>query len=313
MPDTAIEVRDLTKAFREVVAVGGISFEVRRGEVFSLLGPNGAGKSTAISIISGLLRPDSGDAFVMGHSILKESMAARRCLGVVPQEVALYNDMSARENLVFWGRMYGLSGKDLERRADEMLKAVGLVERQKGRVATYSGGMKRRVNIAAALLHTPQVVIMDEPTVGIDPQSRRHILDYVKELNRQGMSVLYTTHYMEEAEELSNRIAIMDKGKLIACGTREELVRLVGEQARIELAVTGEPAKAADGLRTVAGVSKATVEQGRVEVLAADADAVVPRLFERAARAGFHVSSVDIQEPNLETVFLALTGRALRD
>jgi ABC-2 type transport system ATP-binding protein len=313
MAENAIEVRDLTKAFRDVVAVDGISFEVNRGEVFSLLGPNGAGKSTAISIISGLLRPDSGDALVMGHSILKESMAARRCLGVVPQEVALYNDMSARENLVFWGRMYGLSGKDLERRADEMLAAVGLVERQKGRVATYSGGMKRRVNIAAALLHTPQVVIMDEPTVGIDPQSRRHILDYVKELNRQGMSVLYTTHYMEEAEELSNRIAIMDKGKIIACGTRDELVRRVGEQARIELAVTGEPEKAAEAWRRVTGVSRATVEEGRVAVLVGDSNAVVPRLFEQAAQSGFRVGSVEIQEPNLETVFLALTGRALRD
>jgi ABC-2 type transport system ATP-binding protein len=313
MAENAIEVRELTKAFGEVVAVAGISFEVHRGEVFSLLGPNGAGKSTAISIISGLLRPDSGDARVMGHSILKESMAARRSLGVVPQEVALYNDMSARENLVFWGRMYGLSGKDLERRADEMLRAVGLVDRQKGRVGTFSGGMKRRVNIAAALLHTPQVVIMDEPTVGIDPQSRRHILDYVKELNREGMSVLYTTHYMEEAEELSNRIAIMDKGKVIACGTREELVRRVGEQARIDLAVTGEPGRAAEVWRTVAGVSQATVAERRVEVLAADSDAVVPRLFESAAHAGFHISSVDIKEPNLETVFLSLTGRALRD
>ena len=313
MSDSAIEVRELTKTFGDVVAVSGISFEVRRGEVFSLLGPNGAGKSTAISVISGLLQPDSGDASVMGHSILKESMAARRSLGVVPQEVALYNDMSARENLVFWGRMYGLSGSNLEHRVDEMLAAVGLVERQKGRVATFSGGMKRRVNIAAALLHTPQVVIMDEPTVGIDPQSRRHILDYVKELNRQGMSVLYTTHYMEEAEELSSRIAIMDKGKIIACGTRDELVRLVGELTRVALAVTGEPERAAEAWRTVAGVSKTTVQQGKVEVLAADADAVVPRLFEAAAQAGLHISSVDIQEPNLETVFLSLTGRALRD
>jgi len=313
MPDNAIEVRDLSRVFGDVVAVSGVSFEVRCGEVFSLLGPNGAGKSTAISIISGLLRPDSGDALVMGHSVLKDSMAARRSLGVVPQEVALYNDMSARENLVFWGRMYGLSGSELGGRVDEMLLAVGLVERQKGRLGTFSGGMKRRVNIAAALLHKPEVVIMDEPTVGIDPQSRRHILDYVKELNRQGTSVLYTTHYMEEAEELSHRIAIMDKGKVIACGTREELVRLVGEQARIELAVSGEPAQAAEAWRAVEGVSRTTVEQGRVEVLAGDADAVVPRLFEQAARAGFHISSVDIREPNLETVFLSLTGRALRD
>jgi len=313
MSDNAIEVRDLTKAFREVVAVGGISFEVRRGEVFSLLGPNGAGKSTAISVICGLLQPDSGDVSVMGHSVTKESMAARRCLGVVPQEVALYNDMSARENLLFWGRMYGLSGRELERRVDEMLAAVGLVERQRGRLGTFSGGMKRRVNIAAALLHTPPVVIMDEPTVGIDPQSRRHILDYVKELNRQGMSVLYTTHYMEEAEELSNRIAIMDKGKVIASGTRDELVRLVGEQARVDLVVTGEPEKAAEAFRAVAGASQATAEQGKVAVLALDSNAVVPKLFERAAQVGFRVGSVEIREPNLETVFLHLTGRALRD
>jgi ABC-2 type transport system ATP-binding protein len=313
MAENAIEIRDLTKVFGDVVAVAGISFEVHRGEVFSLLGPNGAGKSTAISIISGLLAPDSGDALVMGHSILNDSMAARRSLGVVPQEIALYSDMSARENLVFWGRMYGLSGGELGRRVDEMLSAVGLVERQKGRLGTFSGGMKRRVNIAAALLHSPPVVIMDEPTVGIDPQSRRHILDHVKELNRQGMSVLYTTHYMEEAEELSQRIAIMDKGKVIAGGTRDELVRMVGEQARIDLAVTGEPGKAADTWRTVEGVSQSTAAQGRVEVLAADSDAVVPRLFESAAQAGFHISSVDIKEPNLETVFLSLTGRALRD
>jgi ABC-2 type transport system ATP-binding protein len=313
MADNAVEVRDLTKAFRDVVAVAGISFEVHRGEVFSLLGPNGAGKSTAISIISGLLAPDSGDALVMGHSILNDSMAARRSLGVVPQEIALYSDMSARENLVFWGRMYGLSGGELGRRVDEMLSAVGLVERQKGRLGIFSGGMKRRVNIAAALLHSPPVVIMDEPTVGIDPQSRRHILDHVKELNRRGMSVLYTTHYMEEAEELSQRIAIMDKGKIIAGGTRDELVRMVGEQARIDLTVTGEPAGAAEAWRTVEGVSQSTAAQGRVEVLAADSDAVVPRLFESAAQAGFHISSVDIKEPNLETVFLSLTGRALRD
>jgi ABC-2 type transport system ATP-binding protein len=169
------------------------------------------------------------------------------------------------------------------------------------------------VNIAAALLHRPAVVIMDEPTVGIDPQSRRHILDHVKELNRQGMSVLYTTHYMEEAEELSQRIAIMDKGKIIAGGTRDELVRMVGEQARIDLTVTGEPGKAAEVWRTIAGVSQTTVAQGRVEVLAADSDAVVPRLFEAAAQSDFRISSVDIKEPNLETVFLSLTGRALRD
>jgi ABC-2 type transport system ATP-binding protein len=313
MSDTAIEVRNLAKRFGDVVAVDDVSFDVKPGEVFSLLGPNGAGKTTAISILSGLLKPDSGDAAVMGHSVTKDSLAARRCLGIVPQEVALYNDMSARENLIFWGKMYGLGGAELAGRVAAVLEAVGLEARQKGRVSTYSGGMKRRVNIAAALLHRPQVLIMDEPTVGIDPQTRRHILDYVKELNREGMTVLYTTHYMEEAEELSHRIAIMDHGKVIACGTQDELVRRVGEETRVELAVMGSEAGLAEAWRAVPGVSRATAAEGRVSLLVGDADAVVPRLFETAAAQNGRITSVDIKEPNLETVFLALTGRALRD
>jgi ABC-2 type transport system ATP-binding protein len=313
MSDNAIEVRNLAKRFGEVRAVDDVSLDVKQGEVFSLLGPNGAGKTTAISVLSGLLRPDSGDATVMGHSVMRDSLAARRCLGIVPQEVALYGDMSARENLSFWGKMYGLGGAELAGRVAEVLRAVGLEERQKGRVSTYSGGMKRRINIAAALLHRPQVLIMDEPTVGIDPQSRRHILDYVKELNRQGMTVFYTTHYMEEAQELSSRIAIMDQGKVIACGTQEELVRRVGEATRVELAVTGDSAHLAEAWRDVSGVNQATAGEECVALLVDNADAVVPRLFESAAQLGAHITSVDITEPNLETVFLALTGRALRD
>jgi len=313
MPEHAIEVRELGKRFGEVVAVDGVSFAVMPGEVFSLLGPNGAGKSTVISIISGLLRPDRGDAAVMGNSVTGQGTAARRALGVVPQDVALYPDMSARENLFFWGRMYGLGGAELRRRVDELVAAVGLTDRQRGRVSTYSGGMKRRVNIAAALLHRPPVVIMDEPTVGIDPQSRRHILDYVKDLNRQGTTVLYTTHYMEEAEELSHRIAIMDRGRVVAGGTRAELVRLVGEQTRVDLTVAGDPERLAAAWHAVPGVSAATPGPGVVTVMVDDSNAVVPRLFEAAAAAGARIAAVDIKEPNLETVFLALTGRALRD
>ena len=198
----AIEVRNLKKSFGEFQAVQDASFSAEAGEVLSLLGPNGAGKSTTISMLSGLLAPTGGNASIMGYSVTKEPEAAKKSLGVVPQDIALYPDLSARENLVFWGKMYGLRGATLKQRVDEVLEIIGLADRQKDHIGKFSGGMKRRVNIGAALLHKPAVVIMDEPTVGIDPQSRRHILDNVKELNQNGMTVLYTTHYMEEAAEL---------------------------------------------------------------------------------------------------------------
>ena len=309
----AIEIQNLHKRFGELQAVQDISLTVKAGEILSLLGPNGAGKSTAISIISGLLKPDAGDALVMGHSIRWEPEAAKACLGVVPQDIALYPDLSARENLLFWGKMYGLRGAALKGRVDEVLEIISLVDRQKGRVDKFSGGMKRRVNIAAALLHKPQVVIMDEPTVGIDPQSRRHILDNVKDLNRQGMTVLYTTHYMEEAAELSDHIAIMDQGQVIAYGTHDELIQMVGEQTRIDLTLTGDAERVMAAWQQVEGVSRASVQDGTVTVLVDDSHRVLPRLFEVATAADARITGVDIREPNLEAVFLHLTGRALRD
>jgi linearmycin/streptolysin S transport system ATP-binding protein len=313
MIENAIQVQDLKRSFGDLQAVKGVRFEAHTGEVLSLLGPNGAGKSTTISMLSGLLAPDAGDASIMGHSIRNDGEAAKACLGVVPQEIALYPDLSARENLVFWGKMYGLRGQELQTRVDEVLAVIGLADRQKDRVGTFSGGMKRRVNIGAALLHHPEVVIMDEPTVGIDPQSRRHILDNVKELNRQGMTVLYTTHYMEEAAELSDHIAIMDQGQVIAYGTHDELIRLVGEQTRVDLttSVPGESLLAA--FQNVKGVSQASSQNGTVTILVDDSNRVLSGLFEAANREGARITSVDIQEPNLEAVFLHLTGRALRD
>jgi ABC-2 type transport system ATP-binding protein len=309
----AIEVQSLHKYFGDLKAVQDATFSVETGEVLSLLGPNGAGKSTTISMLSGLLEPTKGQASIMGHSILTEPEAAKACLGVVPQDIALYPDMSARENLVFWGKMYGLRGATLKQRVDEVLEVIGLADRQKDRIDKYSGGMKRRVNIGAALLHKPQVIIMDEPTVGIDPQSRRHILDNVKDLNRQGMTVLYTTHYMEEAQELSDHIAIMDKGEVIAFGTHEELIQLVGEQTRIDLTLNVEGIQVIESWRGVQGVSKVISEDGRVTVLVDDSNLVLPRLFDAANALEARITSIDIQEPNLETVFLHLTGRALRD
>jgi ABC-2 type transport system ATP-binding protein len=309
----AIEVNDLARQFGAVQAVRGISFRVRRGEIFSLLGPNGAGKSTTIAMLSGILAPTRGEACIMGRSILKDSRAARAVLGVVPQDIALYHDLSARENLVFWGKMYGLRGKELNRRVDEVLHLIGLHERQNGRIDTFSGGMKRRVNIGVALLHQPAVMIMDEPTVGIDPQSRRHILDSVKELNRLGMSILYTTHYMEEAEELSHQIAIIDQGSIIACGSHSELVKLVGEQARIDLTVSGDAHLVASKWEQIEGVSRVVPNEHSISVLAADSNLALPRLFEVATACGVRISSVNIREPNLEAVFMHLTGKALRD
>jgi len=309
----AIQVNNLTKRFSELQAVKGISFEVEQGEIFSLLGPNGAGKSTTISMLSGLLQPDEGDARIMGHSIRSEGDAARACLGVVPQDIALYLDLSARENLFFWGKMYGLRGELLKKRVAEVLDIIGLTDRQKDLVSKFSGGMKRRVNIAVALLHKPMVVIMDEPTVGIDPQSRRHILDNVKELNRQGMTVVYTTHYMEEAQELSHHIAIMDQGLMVALGSHDELIRLVGEQTRLELGVNVEGTQVVDAWKRVEGISSIAAHDGTLTVLCNDSNLVLPRLFEVANRQGARITSVDIQEPNLETVFLHLTGKALRD
>ena len=281
----AIEVLNLHRSFGATKAVQGISFEVCEGEIFSLLGPNGAGKTTAISMLSCLLRPDEGDARIMGHSILSDQNGVKAVLGVVPQEIALYEDLTARENLTFWGKMYGLRGSVLKRRVDEVLDVIGLRDRAKERVGKYSGGMKRRVNIGVALLHKPKVIYMDEPTVGIDPQSRRNILDSVVGLKDQGMTVLYTTHYMEEAQELSNHIAIMDHGKLMAYGTHDELVKLVGQQTRIDLALNVDARPILDVWRTLEGVSRVSAEDGKVSVLVDDSNLVLPHLFEIGRRA----------------------------
>jgi len=311
--ESAIVVSNIKRYYGEIKAVDDVSFIVNRGEIFSLLGPNGAGKTTIISMLSCLLKPDDGDAQIMGNSVSSSPQKVKASIGVVPQDIALYEDLSARENLNFWGRMYGLKGSLLKERVDSVLEMIGLQDRQKGRIGKFSGGMKRRVNIGVALLHHPDVIIMDEPTVGIDPQSRRHILDGVKTLNQDGMTVLYTTHYMEEAQELSNHIAIMDHGHLIGQGSHEDLVQLVGEQDRVNLRLSEEAESLVEQWRQLEDVSQITSEDGNITLLTADSNAVLPQLFEIAGSADVRITSVEIQEPNLETVFLHLTGRALRD
>ncbi len=309
----AISFTNLRKTVGDFVSVEHVSYEAEQGEILSLLGPNGAGKSTTISIISGLFPPTSGDAAIMGQSILKAPEAAKAHLGVVPQDIALYPDLSARENLLFWGKMYGLRGVELKNRVNHVLDIIGLADRQKDLVSKFSGGMKRRVNIGAALLHQPDVIIMDEPTVGIDPQSRRHILDNVKELNRNGMTVLYTTHYMEEAAELSDHIAIMDKGRVIAHGTHAELIQLVGEKTRLDITINTDADKVLPAWEQTEGVASIDSTDGKIIALVDDSNTVLPRMFEAASQVQVRITSVDIQEPNLEMVFLHLTGRALRD
>jgi ABC-2 type transport system ATP-binding protein len=242
-------------------------------------------------------------------------MAVKKCIGVVPQDLALYEDLTARENLNFWGQMYGLSGKTLKIRVDEVLEQIGLLDKAKQKVKTYSGGMKRRVNIGVGLLHRPRLLFMDEPTVGIDPQSRRAILDSVKELNKNGMTVLYTTHYMEEAEELSNRVGIIDHGDLIAIGTQDELTKSVGESDTLILHV-GEDTKPeilAVEVRKIKGVLKAEVTDHEVSIITPSAEELLAPVVTYANNLGIKIRSIDIREPNLEAVFLNLTGRALRD
>ena len=313
MADNAVSVSGLHKDYGEVQAVRGIDFTIEQGEIFSLLGPNGAGKTTTILMIAGLLSPTAGEITVVGHSVRTAPMEVKAALGVVPQEVAIYDDLTARENLMFWGRMYGIRGEELHRRVESVLDLIQLADRQNQRTGKYSGGMRRRLNIGVALLHRPRVMILDEPTVGIDPQSRRNILDGIKAFNEDGMTVLYTTHYMEEAQELSDHIAIMDHGQIIARGTHEELVEMVGEHDRLTLRVTEAQPSLLDGWREVEGVKGLSIEDGTVTALVDDSNLVLPRLFDLARDAGIRILSVEIDEPNLETVFLHLTGRALRD
>jgi ABC-2 type transport system ATP-binding protein len=295
------------------VAVNDVSFEIAEGEIFGLLGPNGAGKTTTISMISCLIDPNAGDITVDGHSVSKDKTAVKRALGVVPQEIALYPALSAAENLTFWGQMYGLHGQALKDAVAEALKLAGLEDRAKERIEKYSGGMKRRINIAAGILHTPRVILMDEPTVGIDPQSRNHILETVKQLNRSGMTVLYTSHYMEEVEFLCHRIAIMDHGTIIAMGTLNELRQIVGSMDVVEVLVKDVSDDRLEAVRAIEGVNGADRVEGGLRVLTASSGAILGKTIQTLESDGSHVTSVSVTEPNLESVFLHLTGKSLRD
>ncbi len=310
---TVLAAEGLVKSFGDLVAVKGVSFEIAEGETFGLLGPNGAGKTTAISMVAGLLEPDSGTVHVAGTPIRTNSTAGRSNIGLVPQELAIYPDLTAAENLRFFGRLYDMSGDDLDKRVDEVLEVIGLVDRQDDLTKEFSGGMQRRLNIGIGLLHRPGLLILDEPTVGVDPQSRNAILESVEDLSGQGIAVLYTTHYMEEAERLCDRVAIIDEGVVQAEGTRRELVSLVGEKDRIRVTMTGDVAEVARVASELPSVHEASPADSGVDVLAVDASTLLPELLSRVSATGANVTGVAVFEPNLEAVFLHLTGKALRD
>lgn len=308
-----LEVKNLSKSFKDKRAVDQISFGVMEGEAYGLLGPNGAGKSTTIGMIFGLLQPTEGQVLVNGNLLVKQPEKAKACMGYVPQEIALYPELTASENLAYWGRMYGLGGSQLQKRIRDVLEIVGLSDHAKAKVETFSGGMKRRVNIAAALLHEPKILVMDEPTVGVDPQSRNHILETVKKLNTAGLTIIYTSHYMEEVEYLCTRIGIMDHGKIIAQGTVPELRKIVGEAAALTLQVSSVPAGMLSTLLQLNELASVIVRDEVLHISANDAALALSSVAQVLADYRVKLKSVDIQEANLEAVFLHLTGRGLRD
>lgn len=308
-----LTVSNLEKSYKKIKAVKGISFNLEQGEVLGLLGPNGAGKSTTISMISTLLKPDAGEIQYNGSDIVKNPKAIQENLGYVPQEIALYPMLTGKENLQFWGRAYGLKGDVLKKRIEEVSEVIGIGERLKDKVKTYSGGMKRRLNIGVALLHNPELIIMDEPTVGIDPQSRNHILDTVLKLNKQGMTVIYTSHYMEEVEYLCNRICIMDQGEIIAEGTKEELINKIASVRDLKLKLDNYTEDIFKQFENHPSVEEVKADDGEIVLKVKQDTMAIKEIVDIINENNATILSMDIEEPNLEAVFLQLTGRMLRD
>ena len=313
MSRAMIAVEDLHKAYGDVQAVQGVSFRIARGEVFGLLGPNGAGKTTTIGMMTGLLPADRGRVLVDGDGLARKPMAVKRRVGIVPQELALYPTLSGRDNLRFFGQVYGLRGRRLQERVTEVLALVGLTDRADDAVQTYSGGMKRRLNIAAGLVHAPEVLFLDEPTVGVDPQSRNAIFEGVERLAREGMTIVYTTHYMEEAQRLCHRVAILDEGRIVALDTPEALVRSMGAG----LLVVGVPSEGTEALQACLARHPAVIDverrDGRLHVRVHHTQEGLTALLSALGETGGTVRSLAVWEPNLESVFLHLTGKQLRD
>ncbi|MBQ4815451.1 ABC transporter ATP-binding protein [Bacillus pumilus] len=311
-----LEVNQVVKNYGDKQILKEISFKVEKGDSFGFLGPNGAGKSTLISIITGLYQPTDGYVLIEGYDSKGQQKKAQQMIGIVPQEIALYLNMTAKENLIFWGRMYGLKGKLLKKRVRETLEIIGLEERANDKVKLFSGGMKRRVNIGCAILHKPKILIMDEPTVGIDPQSRNHILETVKRLNQDGMTIVYTSHYMEEVEYLCDKIGIIDQGSLVALGTIAELSKLVEEQREIILTIKNNKAdieKVSKYIRESYPSKDLNVEGQKFKISDQKPQEFISKLIQVLTDMKVEIISAEVVEPNLENVFLYLTGKKLRD
>ncbi|MBB4826782.1 ABC-2 type transport system ATP-binding protein [Sporosarcina luteola] len=309
-----LTMTQVKKCYGDQEVVKGVTLHVGRGEAFGLLGPNGAGKSTTISMICGLVPYDEGDIQVDGLSVNRSPYEIKKKIGVVPQDIALYPTLSALDNLLFWGKMYGLKGAEAKNRALEVLETVGLAERGKDRIETFSGGMKRRINIGAALLHRPELLIMDEPTVGIDPQSRHHILETVKNLNEQGMTIIYTSHYMEEVEFLCKRIAIMDHGQVIASGSTQELCKRLAGGNQLLLDVEEAGPAFVDKLKQLEGVEKVvSPQQSEIHLYVKQGQDMMASIVSIASEEAVKIRQIKLKEADLETLFLQMTGRSLRD
>jgi ABC-2 type transport system ATP-binding protein len=308
-----IEVDRLRKSYGDLTAVDGVSFTARPGEIFGLLGPNGAGKTTTIGCISGLLTPTAGHVRVMGHDVVREGTAARKALGVVPQEIALYDELSAIENLSYWGGAHGLRSPLLRERIQQVLEITGLQDRVTEPVKRFSGGMKRRLNFACGIVHTPEVVLLDEPTVGVDPQSRVRLVELVRAQAKAGACVLYSTHYMEEAETLCDRLAIIDHGKMIAAGTLAELRSLLAEKDLLRFTGLFQPVSAREALQRITGVEVLQAEENLLVLSLADASGKLTRIFSALAESGAEVRGTILTQPSLESLFIKLTGKELRE
>jgi ABC-2 type transport system ATP-binding protein len=308
-----IEAEHLRKTFGELAAVDDVSFTARGGEIFGLLGPNGAGKTTTISCISGLLAPTAGRVRVMGHDVVREGLAARRVLGVVPQEIAVYEDLSATENLAYWGGAQGMRNPALRQRVREVLELTGLEDRAREPVKRFSGGMKRRLNFACGIIHQPPVLLLDEPTLGVDPQSRARLLELVRKEAGAGKCVLYTTHYMEEAESLCDRLSIIDHGRLIAQGTLAELRAMVGERDLLRLSGVFQVERAREALRGADGIEVVQADEGMLILAVVNASARLPAIFGTLASAGAEIRGTTLTQPSLESLFIKLTGKELRE
>jgi ABC-2 type transport system ATP-binding protein len=308
-----LEMKNLTKKFADFIAVDNISLSISEGEIFGFLGPNGAGKSTTINMIAGLLRSNEGEINILGKNTMKNSRFAKMNIGLVPQDLAIYEDLTAYENVKFFAGLYGIRGKRLHDRAEEALQFVGLSDKHKSYPKNFSGGMKRRLNIACAIAHRPKLIIMDEPTVGIDPQSRNYILESVRKLNEMGCTIIYTSHYMEEVEEICSKIAIIDHGKIIAEGTKEQLKAIITDTKDVWIDAKSIENISINKIKEIAGVKAVQIEGNLIKINSDTGVNNLNKIIQLLINSGVEISSLEEKAPNLETVFLTLTGRNLRD